>query len=135
MGPDWDKEDFKNFAKWINRMHIRYVNLQPLVPLPGTPIYDDYKEQLLIKREEYEKWDLTHIAIMPTKLTPTAYYFEIIKGYFKTTASFSSLRYIRKKCGFKVAHKCFRGAMKMLWHYIKMMWEYRKVKKYVKKEI
>lgn len=134
VGPDWDKKDFKNFAKWIRSMHIRYVNLQPLVPLPGTPIYDDYKDQLLLKREEYEKWDLTHLAIMPTKLTPTEYYFEIIKGYFTTTASFSSLEYMRKKCGLKVALKCFKGAMKMLWHYIKMMWEYRSVGKYEKKQ-
>lgn len=130
VGPDWDKKDFKNFAKWIKRMHIRYVNLQPLVPLPGTPIYDDYKGRLLLDEKEYEKWDLTHLAIMPTKLTPTSYYFEIIRGYFRTTASLSSLNYIRKKCGLKVAIKCFRGAMKMLWHYIRMMWEYRKVKKY-----
>lgn len=130
VGPDWDKEDFKNFAKWIKKMHIRYVNLQPLVPLPHTPIYEDYKNRLLLNELEYEKWDLTHLAIMPTKLSPTKYYFEIIKGYFRTSASFSSLEYIRKKCGFKVAFKCFRGAMKMLWHYIKMMFEYRKVKKY-----
>lgn len=132
VGPDWDKKDFKNFAKWIRSMHIRYVNLQPLVPLPATPIYDDYKDQLLLKREEYEKWDLTHLAIMPTKLTPSQYYFEIIKGYFRTTASISSLRYIRKKCGIRVEWKCYKGAMKMLWHYIKMIWEYRKVKKYEK---
>ena len=132
VGPDWDKKDFRNFAKWIRKMHIRYVNLQPLVPLPATPIYDDYKDQLLLKREEYEKWDLTHLAILPTKLTPSQYYFEIIRGYFRTTASISSLRYIRKKCGIKVEWKCFRGAMKMLWHYIKMIWEYRKVKKYEK---
>ncbi len=132
VGPDWDKKDFKNFAKWIRSMHIRYVNLQPLVPLPATPIYDDYKNQLLLKREEYEKWDLTHLAIMPTKLTPSQYYFEIIRGYFRTTASISSLRYIRKKCGIKVEWKCYKGAMKMLWHYIKMIWEYRKVKKYEK---
>lgn len=134
VGPDWDKEDFRNFAKWIKRMHIRYVNLQPLVPLPATPIFDDYKDQLLLKREEYEKWDLTHLAIMPTKLTPSQYYFEIIRGYFRTTASLSSLRYIRKKCGVKVEVKCFRGAMKMLWHYIKMIWEYRKVGKYERAE-
>lgn len=130
VGPDWDKKDFRNFAKWIRRMHIRYINLQPLVPLPGTPIYDDYKGRLLLDEKEYEKWDLTHLAIMPTKLSPTSYYYEIIRGYFRTTASLSSLNYIRKKCGMKVAVKCFRGAMKMLWHYIRMMWEYRKVKKY-----
>ena len=81
---------------------------------------------------KYEKWDLTHLAIMPTKLTPSQYYFEIIRGYFRTTASISSLRYIRKKCGVRVEIKCYRGAMKMLWHYIKMIWEYRKVKRYEK---
>jgi len=115
-------------------MHIRYVNLQPLVPLPGTPIYDDYKGRLLLDEKEYEKWDLTHLAIMPTKLTPTKYYLEILKGYFRTTASLSSLEYIRKKCGIKIAIKCFRGAMKMVWHYIKMMWQYRKVKTYEKEK-
>lgn len=130
VGPDWDRSDFKNFVKWIKSMYVRFVNLQPLVPLPATPIYDDYKNQLLIKREEYEKWDLTHIAIMPTKLTPSRYYFEILRGYFSTTASIGSLRYIRKKCGVKTEIKCFRGAMRMVWHYIKMIFEYRKVKTY-----
>ena len=134
VGPDWDKKDFRNFAKWIQSMHIRYVNLQPLVPLPATPIYENYENQLLLKREEYEKWDLTHLAIMPTKLTPSQYYFEIIRGYFRTTASISSLRYIRQKCGVRVEMKCFRGAMKMLWHYVKMIWEYREVQKYERNE-
>lgn len=132
VGPDWDKNDFRNFAKWIRKMHIRYVNLQPLVPLPGTAIYDDYKDRLLLKKEEYEKWDLTHLAIMPTKLTPTEYYLEIIKGYFRTTASLSSIFYMWKKTNIKVTLKCINGARKMLWHYIRMMWQYRKVKKFEK---
>lgn len=132
VGPDWDKKDFKNFIKWIKGMHIRFVNLQPLVPLPGTPIYDQYKNQLLIKREEYEKWDLTHLAIMPTKLTPTQYYIQIIKGYFNTTSSLSSLYYMYQKCGFRIAAKCFIGAMKMFWHYIKMIIEYRNIDVYKK---
>jgi radical SAM superfamily enzyme YgiQ (UPF0313 family) len=132
VGPDWDKNDFKNFIQWIRSMHIRFVNLQPLVPLPGTEIYDTYKDQLLLKREEYEKWDLTHIAILPTKLTPTQYYIQIIKGYFSTTSSLSSLYYMYKKCGVKIAAKCLIGAIKMLWHYIKMIVEYRKIDTYIK---
>lgn len=132
VGPDWDKKDFKNFVKWIRSMHIRFVNLQPLVPLPGTEIYEQYKDRLLLKKEEYEKWDLTHIAIMPTKLPPTQYYIEIIKGYFKTTSSLSSLIYMYKKCGFRIAAKCLKGAMKMLWHYIKMIYEYREIGIYEK---
>ena len=132
VGPDWDKNDFKEFVRWIKKMHIRFVNLQPLVPLPGTPIFDDYKNQLLLKKEEYEKWDLTHLAIRPTKLTPTQYYMEILKGYFKTSASWASLVYIKQKCGAKVAVKCLKGALKMVRHYVKMMWEYRGVKRYGK---
>ena len=128
VGPDWDKNDFKEFIKWIRAMHIRFTNLQPLVPLPGTPIYADYENQLLLKREEYEKWDLTHLAIIPTKLSPSSYYWEIIKGYFKTSSSISSIIYIYKKCGFKVMCKCVKGALVMLWHYFKMMYEYRRLK-------
>ena len=132
VGPDWDKEDFKHFVKWIRSMHVRFVNLQPLVPMPGTEIYDQYEGQLLLKREEYEKWDMTHIAIMPTKLTPTQYYIQIIKGYFNTTSSLSSLWYMYKKTNFKIAVKCLIGAFKMLWHYIRMIIEYRKIGTYKK---
>jgi radical SAM superfamily enzyme YgiQ (UPF0313 family) len=128
VGPDWDRNDFKEFIKWLKRMHIRFTNLQPLVPLPGTSLYEEYKNQLLLKREEYEKWDLTHIAIIPTKISPSRYYWEIIKGYFKTSSSFSSVMYIYKKCGFKIAYKCVSGAIVMLWHYFKMMFEYRGLK-------
>lgn len=130
VGPDWDKKDFKDFIRWIRSMHIRFTNLQPLVPLPGTAIYENYRHQLLLNPSEYEKWDLTHLAILPTKLTPTQYYFQIIRGYFRTSASLSSIIYIYKRCGLRVAAKCVRGAMKMLWHYVKMMWEYKKVGKY-----
>lgn len=130
VGPDWDKKDFKDFITWIRAMHIRFTNLQPLVPLPGTEIFESYQNQLLLNPAEYEKWDLTHLAIMPTKLTPTQYYRQIIRGYFKTSASLSSVWYIRKRCGLRVAAKCVSGAMKMLWHYVKMMWEYRKVGTY-----
>lgn len=132
VGPDWDKEDFKNFIKWIRSMHIRFVNLQPLVPLPGTEIYEQYENQLLLKREEYEKWDLTHLAIKPTKLTPTQYYIQIIKGYLNTTSSLSSLYYMYQKCGFRIAAKCLIGAIKMWWHYVKMIFEYRKLDVYKK---
>lgn len=132
VGPDWDKEDFKNFVKWIRSMHVRFVNLQPLVPLPGTPIYEQYENQLLLKREEYEKWDLTHLAIMPTKLTPTQYYRQIIKGYLNTTSSLSSLWYMYKKTNFKIAAKCLIGAIRMWWHYVRMIFEYRKIGTYKK---
>jgi radical SAM superfamily enzyme YgiQ (UPF0313 family) len=126
VGPDWDKNDFKQFTKWIKGIEVRFINLQPLLPFPGTEFYEDYKEQLLLKREDYEQWDMTHLAIMPTKLTPSRYYFEIIRCYFKTTLSWKSVAYIYRKSGIKSTIKCL--SLNMLFHYIKLMWKYRKIK-------
>ena len=128
VGPDWDKGDFREFIKWIKSMHIRFTNLQPLVPLPGTKTYEEYKDKLFLKREEYEKWDLTHLSIIPTKLSPSRYYLEIVKGYFKTSCSISSVWYVYKKCGFRVMCKCVSGACIMIGRYFKMMFEYRGIK-------
>ena len=128
VGPDWDKADFDAFVTWIRRMEIRFINLQPLVPLPATPIYDDYADQLLLARDEYEKWDLTHLAIMPTRLTPSQYYVQIIKGYLRTTGSLRSSAYVWKRCGPRVALTTALGAARVLWHYLLMIGEYRGVK-------
>ena len=132
VGPDWDKADFDAFVAWIRRMEIRFINLQPLVPLPATPIYDDYADQLLLRRFEYEKWDLTHLAIRPTRLTPSRYYYEIIRGYLRTTGSLASALYVWRRCGARIAVKCTSGAVRALWHYVMMMAEYREVNRYVR---
>ena len=132
VGPDWDKADFDAFVDWIHRMEIRFINLQPLVPLPATPIYDDYADQLLLDRKEYEKWDLTHIAIMPTQLTPSRYYAEIVKGYLRTTGSLASAWYVWQRCGPRIALKTASGAVRALWHYVLMIGKYRGVKRYVR---
>jgi radical SAM superfamily enzyme YgiQ (UPF0313 family) len=126
VGPDWDKNDFKQFTKWIQGIEVRFINLQPLLPFPGTEFYNDYKDQLLLNREDYEQWDMTHLAIMPTKLSPSRYYFEIIKCYFKTTLSWKSVVYIYRKSGVKSTMKCL--SFNMLFHYIKLIWKYRKMK-------
>jgi len=132
VGPDWDRADFEAFVAWLRRLHVRFINLQPLVPLPATPIYQDYADQLLLRREEYEKWDLTHLAILPTKLTPSRYYAEIIRAYLRTSGSLSSLVYVWRRCGTAVSWKCFKGALRVYWHYLLMIIEHRKVKPYVR---
>ena len=48
--------------------------------MPATEI--SYPEdQMVIKREEYDLWDLAHVSIRPTKLSIPDYYREILKAY------------------------------------------------------
>jgi radical SAM superfamily enzyme YgiQ (UPF0313 family) len=65
--PEWDKQDFRNMVSVVKSLKIHFVNLQPLTPLPG--------------RTNYEKWDLAHISVQPTKLSVPEFYNEILKAY------------------------------------------------------
>ncbi len=85
LGVDWDKEDFFGLYRWIKKLGIKFINLQPFTPLPGTEPFKEYKDALLIPRDEYEKWDLAHLVVKPSKMSVREYYFNIIKLYYKIT--------------------------------------------------
>ena len=78
--PEWDKKDFKNMVKVIKSLGIHFVNLQPLTPLPKTGISFP-ENQIIIKKTDFEKWDLAHISVQPTKLTVPEFYKEILNAY------------------------------------------------------
>jgi len=82
INPEWDYKDFKILEKKLKELKIKYVNLQPLTPLPKTDFLID-EERLCIKKEEYEKWDLAHVSIKPTKMSVPEFYNQIIKLYSK----------------------------------------------------
>jgi radical SAM superfamily enzyme YgiQ (UPF0313 family) len=78
--PEWDKSDFKNMVKVVKELGIHYVNLQPLTPLPKTGVsFPD--NRIIIKKTDYEKWDLAHVTVQPEKLTVPEFYREILKAY------------------------------------------------------
>ena len=78
--PEWDKSDFKNMVKVVKSLGIHYVNLQPLTPLPKTGV--SYPEdKILIKKEDYAKWDLAHVSVQPEKMSVADFYREILKSY------------------------------------------------------
>ncbi len=80
LNPDWSHEDFQFLRKKLVELDIRYVNLQPLTPLPGTGLHIP-QERLLFHRSDYARWDLAHIAVRPSRMSVHAYYREIIKSY------------------------------------------------------
>lgn len=119
VGRDWDKNDFKNFSKWLHTIKYRYINFMSICPLPGTEIYDDLKDGLLFKEDEYEKFDFMHVMLKPTKLKTSQYYFEILKIYFRVTANINNLFYIIKTCNLKVGVKTVYGLLRIIFTYIR----------------
>lgn len=87
LGMDFDKEDFNTLNRWLKANYVHFVNLQPLTPLPGTGIFDDYKDQLMVPREDYPKWDLAHLVLQPQKLSVRGFYWEMLKLYHKRVTS------------------------------------------------
>lgn len=83
LQPDYGKEDFRELEKQIKEMDITFVNLQPLTPLPGTDIFDYYQDKLIVEREDYAKWDLAHLVLLPPKMSVRAYYYQIIRLYYR----------------------------------------------------
>lgn len=78
--PEWGPEDFRACGRHLRGLGILFVNLQPLTPLPGTEFQVD-EESLLLDRTDFEAWDLAHLALRPTRLSPAEFYRELLRLY------------------------------------------------------
>jgi len=125
LSPDWDESDFKLMVNSVKELEIQFVNLQPLTPLPGTGVsYPD--EEMLITRSEYEKWDLAHVSVRPSKMSVAAYYGQILKAYhdilFRPTVLWSHFR----RNSFVMMWKMLAGSHKVAQQYKKKLKEAEK---------
>jgi len=80
---DFAKTDFKELTVWLRKQDVRFVNLQPLTPLPGTGIFEQYSAKLLYPRERFEMWDMAHVILKPEGMEIRAFYWEIVKAYYR----------------------------------------------------
>ena len=81
LGLDWAAADFRRLVRWLKQNGMIFVNLQPFTPLPGTPLFAEYEDKLLIPRQECEKWDLAHLVVAPRRLSVRQYYWQMLKAY------------------------------------------------------
>ena len=122
LGVDWDVEDFKRLYRWIRKIDIKFINLQPFTPIPGTELYEEYKDKLIIPREEYEKWDLAHLTVHPSKMSVRKYYWNLIKLYYKITMNPRNVFKMIRQYGLKENLKLSVGASRITMQYfVKML--------------
>lgn len=129
LGLDWTKEDFNALYKWIKKLGLVFVNLQPLTPLRGTDIYEKYKPRFIVREDEYEKWDLAHLVVRPDNISVRKYYWYTMVLYYKITANPVSGWYMVKKYGLHDTLKLSIGAVAVNNQYWKKLIEGEKCKK------
>ncbi len=121
LGLDWKKEDFNALAKWIKKLGLVFVNLQPLTPLRGTEIYEQYRKDFIIREDEYEKWDLAHLVVRPSNISIRKYYWYTMVLYYKITVNPKSAWYMIRKYGLHDTLKLSVGAFKVNVQYFKKL--------------
>ena len=118
LQPDFTKKDFKQIEDYIIGLNVSFVNLQPLTPLPGTEIYDDYKDKILVPRKDYAMWDLAHIVLEPEHMSIRQYYYQIIKTYARIVLRPDNIIKMLKKYGIKEVAKMWWGSQFVSLQYI-----------------
>ncbi len=118
LGPDWTEKDFAELRDYLFRHQIYYCILQPLMPLPGTDIWDEWKDRVILDRDHHELWDISHLCL-PGRMPMREYYREMAKLYIRTTLDPRRIFALRPRTldnldWVKIA-RTFLGALRLLW--------------------
>ncbi|MFO7888382.1 MAG: cobalamin-dependent protein [Eubacteriales bacterium] len=116
---DFTLEDFKEMTNWLRDLNIRFVNLQPLTPLPGTTMFDKYSSELIVKREDYYMWDMAHVVLRPENMSIRKFYLELLTAYYKIVMRPKHMIALIKKYGIKSNFKMLIGSSLVSFQYIK----------------
>ena len=120
---DFTKADFSQLTGWLRSLDVRFVNLQPLTPLPGTDIFEEYIPRIIVEREDYSKWDMAHIVLDPEHMSIRAFYIQLLKSYYKIIMRPKHILSLIKKYGIKANLKMLIGSNYVSWQYIKKIFD------------
>jgi hopanoid C-3 methylase len=118
LGPDWTEADFAELREYLIRHQIYYCILQPLMPLPGTDIWEELQDRVILDRDHHELWDISHLCL-PGRLPMRRYYREMAKLYIRTTLDPRRIFALRPRTldnvGWARMARIFLGALRLLW--------------------
>ena len=107
---DFTIKDFRDLTYWLRSLNVRFANLQPLTPLPGTEIFESYLPDLLVHREQYESWDMAHVVLRPEFMSIRRFYTELLIAYYRIIMRPKNIVSLIKKYGIKANFKMLIGS-------------------------
>jgi hopanoid C-3 methylase len=82
-GADYQTEHWNRLQKFIDKIGLYYINISPLTPMPGTDIWDNYKNEVTVSTRAHALWDLSH-SVLKTALPRKEYYRKLL-GIYRNT--------------------------------------------------
>jgi len=110
--PDWSKKDFKKLRSYIKTLKPQISSISPLTPFPSLPMYACYKDRLLYKAEDYEKWSFGQVMIKPSQISLRRYYYELLKTSLYVNISINNNTEMIKSFGGKNVFRIIKGSLK-----------------------
>lgn len=121
VGYDWEKRDFDALIAYLNSFAHPMVNIQPITPIKGTPLYEAWKARITEPEENCHLFDMAHAVLEPERMSKRAFYYHILRAYWKTAASRKGRQYIKARYGGQVYRRVRRGALCITWQYLKLI--------------
>jgi radical SAM superfamily enzyme YgiQ (UPF0313 family) len=91
FGFDEDGEDvFIKTADFFDRAGVSLLDCFILIPVPGTPLFDQLKKEGRILTEDYRQYNVTNIVFQPTQMNPET----LREGLWKALRRFYRIRAI-----------------------------------------
>src|SRR6056297_3479456 len=119
--PDWNKKDFKSIRKHIKSLEPEISSINPLTPFPNLPMYNKYRDRLLYKEEDYEKWSFGQVTILPAEMSLRRYYYELLKTNLYVNLFINKKTDMIKHYGIRNIFRILFGSIKAMGKYISLM--------------
>ena len=72
VGLSATKKDFDDLYNWIVKHELTHVTISIFTPIPGTPLYEEYKDKLIT--DKIENWDFLHLVVEPENISRHKFY-------------------------------------------------------------
>ncbi|MCL2861626.1 MAG: radical SAM protein [Firmicutes bacterium] len=97
--PHFKQEDFGLLTASLKKYNPIFPMINVLAPMPGTPMFEKYKEEAYISEKKFEAFNMMEHIIEPLHMTKKQFYKNILKVYKFTVGSKITLNYIKQKYG------------------------------------
>jgi radical SAM superfamily enzyme YgiQ (UPF0313 family) len=91
--PDFTRDDFAACARYCRSLKLDYATFAMLTPLPGTDLYDQVKDRLIV--QDFDYFDFVH-TLLPTELSLKEFYAEYYRLYLKSLSAAKRLAMLGK---------------------------------------
>lgn len=89
INPRYTRDDFDRILDYMDRMNIYYFEFTILTPFPGTPFYDEVKDDILT--HDTRLFDLAH-SLFPTRLPLDQFYNEFSRLHRRAASPLRAIR-------------------------------------------